>query len=270
VIKSEDPTCDPKADVTKKTPANCLPTQVVWQAPPLDVALLRYDRAQVRDIITYGRPGTPMPAWGVKSGKGVLNAQGVNDLVNYVESIKITPEEAQKRFSPTTIRNKAAQDVAKARKTLAEAQTALAEAPDANARADAQGQVDEAQADLDAKIAYDEHVQQLGDGALLFEAQCARCHTKGWSYYDPLDPTAAPAPGPMGGGAYGPNLTEGSEERQFPGQNGPTDQYDFVAVGKPPNEPYGIRGIASGRMPHFGNILTKEQIEAIVEYERGL
>lgn len=270
VIKSEDPSCNPKADVTDETPANCLPTQVVWQAPPLDVALLRYDRAQVRDIITYGRPGTPMPAWGVKSGKGVLNEQGVNDLVNYVESIKITPEAAQKRFSPTTIRNNAASDVAKARKTLAEAQTALADATDADARAAAQEQVDKAQADLDAKIAYNEHVQQLGDGPLLFEAQCARCHTKGWSYYNPLDPTAAPSPGPMGGGAYGPNLTEGSEARQFPGQNGPTDQYDFVAVGKPPNEPYGIRGIASGRMPHFGNILTKEQIEAIVEYERGL
>jgi mono/diheme cytochrome c family protein len=33
---------------------------------------------------------------------------------------------------------------------------------------------------------------------------------------------------------------------------------------------YGTRGISSGRMPHFGNVLSKEQIQAIVDYERSL
>ena len=36
---------------------------------------------------------------------------------------------------------------------------------------------------------------------------CGRCHTKGWSYGEPQVP---------GGGAFGPNLTGGSELRQFP------------------------------------------------------
>ena len=52
---------------------------------------------QLTQIITYGRPGTPMPAWGVASGKGALNEQSIQDLVNYVESIETTPDKAQAR-----------------------------------------------------------------------------------------------------------------------------------------------------------------------------
>lgn len=275
-LRSEDPSCDPEADVTAETAEEqpeCLPSQVTWQAPPLDVALLRYPRDQVREIITYGRPGTPMPAWGVRSGKGVLNEQSVNDLVNYLESITISPEEAKKRFSVATIRKNAADDVDDARETLTEAEDALAAVPsdDAEARTDAEEAVAEAQADLDAKIAYNEQVQATGDGELIFLTQCARCHTKGWSYYNPLDPSAAPPPGPQGGGGkFGPNLTDGAEERQFPGPTGPDDQYDWIANGRPPNEGYGVGGIASGRMPHFGDVLSREEIEAVVDYERGL
>jgi mono/diheme cytochrome c family protein len=270
VIRSEDPDCDLTKDITDDTPPECLPSQVTWQAPPLDVALLRYDKAQVRDIITYGRPGTPMPAWGVKSGKGVLNEQGISDLVAYLETLQLTPAEAKKRFSVDTIRDKSAKDVTDARKAVTDAQQAVADAPTAAARATAQEDLDDAQTALQSTITYNEHVQQASDGELVFESQCARCHTKGWSYYDPLNPDAAPAPGPQGGGAYGPNLTDGSEERQFPGQAGPENQYDWVANGKPANESYGVRGISSGRMPHYINILSKDEIEAVVDYERGL
>ena len=35
-------------------------------------------------------------------------------------------------------------------------------------------------------------------------------------------------------------------------------------------ELYGVRGISKGVMPHFENMLTPEQIQAIVDYERGL
>jgi hypothetical protein len=31
-----------------------------------------------------------------------------------------------------------------------------------------------------------------------------------------------------------------------------------------------VRGISTGRMAHFGNILTKDQIDAIIRYERNL
>ena len=36
-----------------------------------------------------------MPAWGVESGKGVLNEQSINDLVAYLESIVTTSDKAQ-------------------------------------------------------------------------------------------------------------------------------------------------------------------------------
>ena len=99
------------------------------------------------------------------------------------------------------------------------------------------------------------------NGAALFDAQCARCHTKGWSYGQPETP---------GGGAYGPNLTNGDVERQFPNRS---DQLDFVTTGVEPYKPYGTRGIqtpAGGGMPHFGLMLTPAQIAAIVDYERSL
>ena len=219
-IKSDDPRCDPTAAVTAETPSYCLPVQVTWQAPPLDVALLRYSKEQAKEIIVNGRPGTPMPPWGVASGKGVLNEQGIDDLVNYLESIKVTPEEAKERFT---------------------------------------GQLDEARAEEPGK----------SDGQLLFELQCARCHTKNWSFFNPEDPVG-PLPGPMGGGAFGPSLIDGATLRQFAGSQGPQDHFDWVAEGKPPNELYGTRGISTGRMPHFASILTEEQIQAIVDYERGL
>ena len=220
-LKSDDPRCDPTAAVTADTPSYCLPVQVTWQAPPLDVELLRYSKDEVHDIITYGRPGTPMPPWGVASGKGVLNEQGIQDLVNYIQTLQLSPEKAKDEFT----------------KQLQDAKT---KNPGAS------------------------------DGELLFQLQCARCHTKNWSFFDPDKPGPGPLPGPQGGGAFGPNLTGGAEVRQFAGPTGVKDQIDWVTNGKPANEMYGTRGISSGRMPHFGNVLAKDQIQAIVDYERGL
>ena len=57
---------------------------------------------------------------------------------------------------------------------------------------------------------------------------------------------------------------------QFPGEAGMQNQFDWVAVGVPANNQYGVRGISSGRMPHFASMLTEDQIKEIVEYERRL
>jgi mono/diheme cytochrome c family protein len=45
---------------------------------------------------------------------------------------------------------------------------------------------------------------------------------------------------------------------------------EFVTTGSEFQQPYGTQGIGSGRMPGFGQILSKEQIEQIVIYERSL
>jgi mono/diheme cytochrome c family protein len=175
------------------------PRQVQWTAPPLNTVLLRFRPEEVTTIITYGRPGTPMPAWGVAGG-GPMNDQQISDLIAYIGTLQLDP-------------NKVKQD-------------ALA--------------------------------QYGTDGQKLFDAFCARCHTQGYSYGEP---------GVPGGGAYGPSLVGGATLRQFPD---PAKQVDWVANTAPFGKAYGVRGISSGRMAHFGSMLTPEQIQAIVDYERGL
>ena len=49
------------------------------------------------------------------------------------------------------------------------------------------------------------------DGEVLFNANCSRCHTRGWSYDEP-EVTA--------GGRYGPSLRGGATIRQFPDSRG--------------------------------------------------
>jgi mono/diheme cytochrome c family protein len=106
------------------------------------------------------------------------------------------------------------------------------------------------------------------DGADLFDQFCARCHTNGWSYQwknakgEPVE--TAPKPG---SGAYGPNITGGDTLRQFPEA---AKHIEFITLGSEFAKPYGSRGVGTGRMPGFGKMLTKAQIQAIVEYERTL
>jgi mono/diheme cytochrome c family protein len=278
VLQPEADVCLKKQNQGKAAVPECLPKQVSWQAPALNTALLRFDTDQLTQIITYGRPGTPMPAWGVASGKGVLNEQGVNDLVNYIASIQIDSKEAVTISTQAVpeYRNGARQVVRDATKAVAEAQAALTKAQ-ANPRtsaaelAAAEADVTTTQAQLVKANAYAAEVESLSDGAILFRLNCARCHTKGWSYYDPtrLD---VPEPAPQGSGAYGPNLRDGSTLLQFPGRAGVQEQFGWVANGTDPvaNQQYGVRGISSGRMPHFGKQLSDDQIRQIVAYERSL
>jgi mono/diheme cytochrome c family protein len=278
VVKSEDPRCDPNQVVNAQLAAKqpyCLPKQVAWQAPNLQLAGLRYSRAQLTQIITYGRPGTPMPAWGVASGKGALQEQSIQDLVSYVESIITTPDKAQALAASQTpaTRQDAAQSVKDHQKALASAQQALnalpADATDAvKTAAEAAGTT--AQAHLAAAVAWTNQMQRATDGQILFQNNCARCHTRGWSYFDPNEPLTNPLPAPMGSGAFGPNLTQGDVDRQFPPPTGDAELFAWIGIGVDQYQGYGIRGISSGRMPHFGAVLAKAQIDKIMAYERSL
>ena len=159
-------------------------------------------------------------------------------------------------------------------KAVADAQAELADVqakPDSTADQleTAQLAVTTAERQLTKAEEYRREVTALSDGAILFRLNCARCHTKGWSYYNPTNLDLPPLP-PQGSGAYGPNLTDGATLLQFPGEAGVDQQFDWVALGVPANNQYGVRGISSGRMPHFSQQLTDDQITAIVEYERSL
>ncbi|MEO7429282.1 MAG: cytochrome c, partial [Acidimicrobiales bacterium] len=62
---------------------------VTWQAPAINTVLLRFSKDELRDILVYGRPGTPMPAWGAAGG-GPLTAQQIDELVAYLGSIQLS------------------------------------------------------------------------------------------------------------------------------------------------------------------------------------
>ena len=96
------------------------------------------------------------------------------------------------------------------------------------------------------------------DGKALFDGNCARCHTQGFSFGEPRT---------AGGGAYGPNLTNSDTLRQFPE---PSLQITWVSDTADYGKPYGVRGVSHGIMPHFSQMLTPEQIKAVVDYERSL
>jgi mono/diheme cytochrome c family protein len=296
VIKSEDPRCASDQTVDAKLAEEqpyCLPHQVTWAAPNLQVATLKFDRKQLTEIITYGRPGTPMPAWGVLSGKGALQEQSIRDLVNYVESLGTTSDKAEataakelqkcdrggcvgrENLDDPEVQEAAVKWVADARAELDAAQAELAEAAGADDVATFTKLVQEKQEALQVAQDWRETTQSATEGELLFMNNCARCHTRGWSYFSPTDPNPADtfgtvSPGIMGGGAYGPNLTGGDVNNQFPPPTGESELFGWISEGVPANQQYGIRGISSGRMPHFGAVLSKEQIEAIMAYERSL
>ena len=104
-----------------------------------------------------------------------------------------------------------------------------------------------------------DNLEQFGtDGTKIFEGFCARCHTAGSSYGEP---------GPPGGGAFGPSLTGQATNRQFPAID---KHVEWVAQTAPYGQLYGVRGVSEGVMPFFENMLTPEQIQAVVDYERTL
>jgi mono/diheme cytochrome c family protein len=306
--------------------------QVNWKVPPLNTEYLRFTEdpacldpsirqpntiCEMTDIITYGRPGTPMQPQGVEGG-GPLNDQGVADLVNYIESIQLTPAESQAQAAQQLAAAKQApsQQVTAARQTLATDTAALAKATTDAAKqlgvseaevparckavidavtkkqkydrqqaikcgtyTDAAAKVTTDKANLAWAIEWEKRRANVSDGQLLFELNCARCHTQGWSIFDPTAPPGTPgsvdvlglAGGGGGtGGGIGFNLRGGDEERRFGSDidGGFQASVDFVSKGSDPFVGYGNNGMGSGRMPGFGQMLTQQQIEQIVSYER--
>jgi len=239
---------------------------VQWRAPALNTVLLRFTRAEVEYIINYGRPFSPMVGWGAEVNKGPLNEQQIQNLIDYFESIQLTPEEAQRN----------------AQVELATGLGVLEE-----------GETDEAA--IDAAIEGIDYADPA-TGQALFNLgrqtgfaggaySCGRCHTRGWSIIDDpeqIEPTDADLGDfigfPDGSGALGPKLTGGLVPRQFASVE---QLVEFITTGSLDGEPYGNNGIGSGKMPSFGDnpntedvegdgMLTPEMIEAIARYEASL
>lgn len=215
---------------------------VQWYAPALNSVLYRYSEDEVRYILTYGRPFSPMAAWGTEGG-GPMNFQQIDTLIAYIKSIQIprvdcAPGEDDARICPSGHLPESVQDTIQA---------------DATRAAE----------DLVAQGRYATVEDAMGEALFTLDTSsgaysCARCHTEGWSYGDP---------GQNGQGAFGWNLTGGSTVAKFPNED---DMFAFIKNGSVDGQKYGTQGQGSGKMPGFGNMLTDEQIHQIMNYVRSL
>ncbi|MGI8517925.1 MAG: c-type cytochrome, partial [Acidimicrobiia bacterium] len=89
-----------------------------WHVPSLDDIFFRYSADEVNFWVTYGRPNTPMPAWGLAGG-GAMNENQVQDIVNYIQSIQIGQQEALSRMTSKV--NTEQQRLASAEQTVTDA-----------------------------------------------------------------------------------------------------------------------------------------------------
>lgn len=207
---------------------------VSWVAPALNTIFYRFSEDEVRFIIEYGRPFSPMSPWGVRGG-GPMNDQQIDTLLAYLRSIQIPRENCGVGEEDTAI-------------------CATGNLPAAT-QDEIEAAARKAVEDGDA-ASYGEALFNLGLSSGAYS--CARCHTPGWSWGEP---------GVTGQGAFGWNLTGGSVNEHFPNE---ADMIDFIKNGSTYGAKYGVQGQGSGRMPGFGAMLTDEQIKAIVEYVRSL
>ncbi len=278
-------------------------SSVNWTAPALNTILYRFTEDEVTHILNYGRPQSPMPAWGALGG-GPLTSQQLETIVGYLSVIQITPEQMEEEVL-NGLRESILQEV---RETVSdgseEERLAFNELMDG--LGDALENQKQIKADPDAEIedieAADEIVHEMLDEYLGLLAQnntakygeylfnnpagagayaCARCHTAGYSWNAGEELKANPnltgliAPEIPGSGGFGPSLI--GVVSQF---SSASAQEAFISTGCEPNLSYGLNGVCepSGQMPGFGvnatelegAMLSPEQIAAIVEYERGL
>jgi mono/diheme cytochrome c family protein len=207
---------------------------VQWYAPALNTVFYRFDEEEVRFILVYGRPFSPMSPWGLAGG-GPLNNQQIDTLIAYIKSIQIEREDCAAGEGDPKLCGSG--------HLPAEDQAGIEELARRAVEDGQYASYGEALFNLD-----------LASGAY----SCARCHTPGWSWGDP---------GAAAQGAFGWNLTGGAVDTHFPDE---ADMIDFIKNGSVLGAKYGIQGQGSGRMPGFGQMLTDEQIEAIVDYVRSL
>lgn len=300
---------------------------IEWEVPALTTVLYRYSEEEVRYILNYGRPPTPMQAWGAPGG-GPLTTQQVDELIQYIQSIQITPEELQGEVLAGLVKQ-VRDDVLAANSSLQEqfdeAEAAVNNAGGDDAAAEAAAR-QLARVETTITETSEQHIRNLASadrGELLFNNGvfgCARCHTPrdSWQF---TGPEKEPGAGPVvlvrgspeeaeavaqlgdlipayipGGGAFGPNLTNGATIRQFDSAGG---HEGFVMIGSQEGVGYGNfgQGDGGGQMPAFGvcvgdrdsgerspihgfctledgsnrpGMLTADQIADIVAYERGL
>ena len=238
--------------------------QVVWTAPALDNIFYRFDVSEVKDILTYGRPGTPMPAWGVEGG-GPNTTQQLDTAIEYLWSVQKTPEQVQGALD----------DYIKAQDEQLHAR--MMAVREAN-----EGVLDPTSDEYQRMTLADE--RYLGE--ILFSADdptlggnsysCARCHVPGASFGKPWLPVSEIATGRFAFELIG--IENAYTERE---------QFNLVFNGTEAGVARGSAGLGTGRMPGYGanpndgaendrrgfgpkGMMSPEQVWAVVTYTRNL
>jgi len=206
---------------------------VSWKAPALNTVFYRFSEDEVRFILEYGRPFSPMSPWGVRGG-GPMNDQQIQTLIDYMKSIQIPRENCIVADADPLNCEGGNLPASEQEKLQAAAEKAVADGD--------YDSVGEALFNL-----------EIGSGAY----SCARCHTPGWSWGEP---------GEAGTGAFGWNLTGGATNSHFATEE---EMVNFIKAGSVYGAKYGLQGQGSGRMPGFGDLLTDDQIREIVNYVRS-
>ena len=273
-----------------------------WKAPSLATVLYRYSVEEVEYVLNYGRPNTPMPAWGAPGG-GPFTTQEIDEVIAYLAHEQVgTVEEMRQRVDDglaATVRQQLTADDPGASSASEQLMTISRQFTAGNP-----GFADDPDA-LDAAVAAaleSIKADQTAYGELLFNNEgdngvygCARCHTPGWSYdadeVRSREGNMLISPEVPGGGGFGPNL--GETIRQF---DTASDHETFVTLGSQNGVAYGNfgQGDGGGQMPAFGicvadrdagerdfiardgfcghrggeGVLTEEQVAAVVAYER--
>ncbi|HKY15127.1 MAG TPA: cytochrome c [Microthrixaceae bacterium] len=245
-------------------------SQVNWKAPALNTVLFRFSEGEVKDILTYGRPGSPMAAWGTEGG-GPLSDQQLDNVIDYLWSVQISHDEMQEQV------------MAAVEEIDSELADKLADIEDQNAdQLEGDPTAYSCEPDAEVEFACLDEAENLRLGEILFNLDtasgaysCARCHVPGWSYDKPWESIDE-----ISRGRYGPNLVGIENDLTI------TQQFNLVMAGSEDGRIYGANHQGSGRMPGFGlnpnqgdttvpqlgpaGMLTPEQVWAIVVYERNL
>ncbi len=181
-----------------------------WSAPRLNNVLLRYSEDEVRYILNFGRPGSPMAAWGTPGG-GPLTSQQIDTIIAYLNSVQVQSLDPVEIAAADGDTENILDDPASI-----EAQAA-ADVLSAEIREEVQRSINAGEFDTVGEAVFNLGLESSFHAGSL---SCGRCHTAGWS----LGTTTVPdilAPGVAGCGGGDPsgigfNLCGGSVKDRFP------------------------------------------------------
>jgi mono/diheme cytochrome c family protein len=175
-----------------------------WKAPALNNVLLRYSEDEVRYILNYGRPGSPMAAWGTPGG-GPLTTQQVDNIIVYLRTIQV------QSLDEVAINESGTEE------EIEVAQAAASELA-SEIRTEVDRSIQKGEFETVGEAVFNMGLYSGFQGGSL---SCARCHTAGWSLGTDVSPDVrGEGVAGCGGGApsgIGFNLCGGQLADRFPG-----------------------------------------------------